>query len=80
MRLEIAVDVSQTALMADPDGQVRSGAQNGLIFRDTRLISAWELDADGETWNLLNGGTIEVRFADAAPARSKLADHPRLLT
>jgi hypothetical protein len=47
--------------MADPDGQVRSGAQKGLIFRDTRLIGAWEPDPDGENRDRLNGGAIEVR-------------------
>jgi glycogen debranching enzyme len=56
---QLAVHVNRTAWIADPDGQVRTGSQKGLIFRDTRLVSAWELYADGEPWDLLNGGAIE---------------------
>ena len=82
---QLAVHVNQTAWIADPDGQVRTGSQKGLIFRDTRLISAWRSYADGESWDLLNGGTIDHYAAriyltnrrDRHRGRRHPAAHPR---
>ena len=33
-------------------------SDKGLYFLDTRLISAWAIYANGEPWDLLNGGAI----------------------
>jgi glycogen debranching enzyme len=63
MNLEIQVGTPQLAIhqgdvvcLTDPDGQVRAGAQRGLLLRDTRLVSVWRLAANGAPWELVNGG------------------------
>ena len=38
-------------------------SNRGLYFRDTRVISAWAIYANGEPWNLLNGGAIAPHAA-----------------
>ena len=38
--------------------QVNWPSDKGLYFFDTRLISAWAIYANGEPWDLLNGGAI----------------------
>jgi hypothetical protein len=38
----------QTVLVTEPDGQVIWPSERGLYFRDTRVISAWAIFADGE--------------------------------
>jgi glycogen debranching enzyme len=53
---QIAVHQGQTVLVADPDGQVGQPSDKGLYFFDTRVISHWKIYANGEPWELLNGG------------------------
>ena len=55
---QIAIHQAQTVLVTDPDGQVNWPSDKGLYFLDTRLISAWAIYANGEPWDLLNGGAI----------------------
>ena len=55
---QIAIHHAQTVLITDPDGQVNWPSDKGLYFLDTRLISAWAIYANGEPWDLLNGGAI----------------------
>src|SRR5450432_3293370 len=55
---QIAIHEGQTVLVTEPDGQVNSPSERGLYFRDTRVISAWAIYANGEPWDLLNGGAI----------------------
>jgi hypothetical protein len=38
-------------------------SERGLYFRDTRVISAWAIYANGEPWDLLNGGAIAYHAA-----------------
>ena len=71
---QIAIHQAQTVLVTDPDGQVTWPSDKGLYFFDTRLISAWAIYANGEPWDLLNGGAITY---DAA---RDLPDQPRFLT
>ena len=47
-----------TVLVTEPDGQVSWPTDKGLYFFDTRLISAWAIYANGEPWDLLNGGAV----------------------
>jgi N-terminal domain of (some) glycogen debranching enzymes len=54
----ITIASGETILVTGPDGQIPSGSQKGLFFRDTRLISRWNIYANGEEWDLLNGGAI----------------------
>jgi glycogen debranching enzyme len=60
---QIAIHQGQTVLVTEPDGQVTWPSERGLYFRDTRLISAWKIYANGESWDLLNGGAIAYHAA-----------------
>jgi glycogen debranching enzyme len=60
---QIAIHQGQTVLVTEPNGQVGWPSERGLYFRDTRLISAWAIYANGETWDLLNGGAISYHAA-----------------
>jgi len=60
---QIAIHQGQTVLVTEPNGQVGWPSERGLYFRDTRLISAWAIYANGETWDLLNGGAISFHAA-----------------
>ncbi|MGB6967037.1 MAG: glycogen debranching N-terminal domain-containing protein, partial [Xanthobacteraceae bacterium] len=53
----------QTVLVTKPDGQVNWPSTRGLYFRDTRVISAWAIYANGELWDLLNGGAVAYHAA-----------------
>jgi N-terminal domain of (some) glycogen debranching enzymes len=53
----------QSVLLTEPDGQVNWPSNRGLYFRDTRVISAWAIYANGEPWDLLNGGAIAPHAA-----------------
>ena len=55
---QIAIHQAQTVLVTDPDGQIEWPSDKGLYFFDTRLISAWAIYANGESWDLLNGGAV----------------------
>ena len=55
---QIAIHQGQTVLVTEPDGQVNWPTDKGLYFLDTRLISAWAIYANGEPWDLLNGGAV----------------------
>ena len=55
---QISIHQGHTVLVSDPDGQVTWPSDRGLYFFDTRVISAWALYANGETWQLLNGGAV----------------------
>ena len=55
---QIAIHQAQTVLVSENDGQVAWPTEKGLYFRDTRLVSAWSIYADGQPWVLLNGGAI----------------------
>ena len=55
---QIAIHHTQTVLITRPDGQVKWSSEKGLYFLDTRLISGWAIYANGEPWELLNGGAV----------------------
>ena len=60
---QIAIHQAQTVLITDPDGQVNWPSDKGLYFFDTRLVSAWAIYANGEPWDLLNGGSVSYDTA-----------------
>ena len=60
---QIAIHQGQTVLVSEPDGQIRWPSDKGLYFRDTRIISSWAIYANGEPWELLNGGPISYYAA-----------------
>ena len=45
---QIAIHQGQTVLVTRPDGQVNWPSTRGLYFRDTRVISAWAIYANGD--------------------------------
>ena len=55
---QITIHQGQTVLVTAPDGQVELARRRGPYFRDTRVISAWSIYANGEPWDLLNGGAV----------------------
>lgn len=55
---QLVIHHGQTVWASEPDGQVSDPSDKGLLFRDTRLISNWHLYANGETWELTNGGAL----------------------
>src|SRR6195256_2806256 len=60
---QITIHQGQTVLVTEPDGQVSWPSERGLYCRDTGVISAWAIYANGEPWDLLNGGAIAYHAA-----------------
>jgi N-terminal domain of (some) glycogen debranching enzymes len=55
---QISIHHGQTILITEPDGQINWPSEGGLYFFDTRVISSWTIYANGQPWQLLNGGPI----------------------
>jgi glycogen debranching enzyme len=60
---QISVHQGQTVLISEPDGQINWPSEKGLYFFDTRVVSSWTIYANGEPWELLNGGAISYHGA-----------------
>jgi glycogen debranching enzyme len=65
MALEITVGPPRLAihqgygvLITEPDGGIPWPTDKGFYHSDTRVISAWQIFADGEPWDLLNSSEI----------------------
>ncbi|QIE29124.1 hypothetical protein SBC1_74290 (plasmid) [Caballeronia sp. SBC1] len=54
---QLAIHQGHAVLLTALDGQIEASGQKGLYFYDTRVISSWTVYANGESWDLLNGGT-----------------------
>jgi glycogen debranching enzyme len=55
---QISIHHGQTVLVSEPDGRINWPSEKGLYFFDTRVVSSWGIYANGEPWDLLNGGAI----------------------
>ena len=55
---QVAIHQGQTVLVSEQDGQIHWPSEKGLYFFDTRVVSSWRIYANGEPWELLNGGAI----------------------
>jgi hypothetical protein len=55
---QVSIHHGQTILVSEADGQINSPSEKGLYFFDTRVINSWAIYANGEPWDLLNGGAI----------------------
>ena len=55
---QVSIHHGQTVLVSEADGQINWPSEKGLYFFDTRVISSWTIYANGEPWELLNGGAI----------------------
>jgi len=60
---QIAIHQGQTVLVTGLDGQFTWPTEKGLYFLDTRIMSNWAIYANGEPWELLNGGPISYYSA-----------------
>src|SRR6266853_616844 len=60
---QIAIHEGQTVLVSEPDGQISWPSEKGLYFLDTRIVSNWAIYANGEPWELLNGGPLNYHAA-----------------
>ena len=54
----LAINQGYGVLITDQDGQVPWPTDKGFYHSDTRVISSWQIFADGEPWELLNSGNI----------------------
>jgi glycogen debranching enzyme len=55
---QVSIHQGQTVLVSEPDARINWPSEKGLYFFDTRVISSWAIYANGEPWDLLNGGAI----------------------
>jgi glycogen debranching enzyme len=55
---QIAIHHAGTVLVTEPNGEMTWPSDMGLYLHDTRLISAWSVQANGESWDLMNGGAV----------------------
>src|SRR5271166_2961108 len=55
---QISIHQGQTVLISEESGQISWPSEKGLYFFDTRVVSSWSIYANGEPWDLLNGGAI----------------------
>ena len=55
---QISIHQGQTVLITEETGQINWPSDKGLYFFDTRVVSSWTVYANGEPWELLNGGAI----------------------
>ena len=55
---QISIHQGQTVLITEESGQINWPSEKGLYFFDTRIVSSWTIYANGEPWELLNGGPI----------------------
>lgn len=55
---QLALHLGNAVLVTDRDGQIPFPSDKGLYFLDTRLISSWQVYANGEQWDLLNSAAI----------------------
>src|SRR5262252_9465404 len=53
---QISIHQGQTVLITEENGQINWPSDKGLYFFDTRVVSSWTIYANGEPWELLNGG------------------------
>src|SRR5215467_736051 len=60
---QITIHQGQTVLVTEPDGQIAWPSEKGLYFLDTRVVSNWAIYANGESWELLNGGPVKYDAA-----------------
>ena len=54
----LAINQGYGVLITDQDGQIPWPTDKGFYHSDTRVISSWQIFADGEPWELLSSGNI----------------------
>ena len=59
----LSINQGYGILVTELDGSIQWPTDKGFYHSDTRMISAWSIYADGQTWNLLNGGGLSYYAA-----------------
>jgi hypothetical protein len=54
----LAINQGYGVLITEPDGGIPWPTDKGFYHSDTRVLSAWQIFADGEPWDLLNSGNV----------------------
>jgi hypothetical protein len=60
---QLAIHQGHIVFLSELDGQVNWPSEKGLYYYDTRVVSSWTVYANGEPWDLLNGGAISSMAA-----------------
>ena len=55
---QLVINQGNSFLSTDRDGQIPWPTDKGLYLSDTRMISSWNIYANGIAWDLLNAGNI----------------------
>jgi N-terminal domain of (some) glycogen debranching enzymes len=74
---QISICQGQTVLITEQDAQINWPSEKGLYFFDTRVVSSWRIYANGELWELLNGGAINYLASRIFLTNRSLADRRR---
>ncbi len=53
---QLTINQGYTVMISELDGEVPFPSDKGLYFRDTRMLSAYMIQANGLSWELLNAG------------------------
>ena len=69
---QISIHQGQTVLITEESGQITWPSDKGLYFFDTRIVSSWTIYANGEPWELLNGGAISYYASRVFPTNRSL--------
>jgi len=56
---QLTINAGECVLITEPDGQVHQPSEHGLFYRDTRLVSTWNVTVDGQPWTLLSSAATE---------------------
>ncbi len=51
---QLTIHIGECVFITETDGQVRQPSERGLFYRDTRLVSEWQVTVDGRPWRLLS--------------------------
>jgi glycogen debranching enzyme len=70
----VTINRGDTFVLAEPDGSIRPGTDQGIYSRDTRYVSNYEIFADGEHLVLQNSGAV------AYYASRTYLTNPRIVT
>ena len=76
---QLAIHQGHAVLLSELDGQINWPSEKGLYFYDTRVISSWTVYANGEPWDLLNGGSTTSLAARVFLSNRELATEEGLI-
>jgi glycogen debranching enzyme len=69
----LSINQGYSLLVTELDGQIRWPSKCGFFVRDTRMLSAWSIYANGEPWELLSSGAVTYFVARVFMTNPKLA-------